>query len=128
MILRILLASACATLALPVSALAQTVEGDPVMGAKQFGQCRVCHNVEATKPDGVGPNLFGVYNSKAAARRLKYVYSPALKASKLVWNDATLDRWITDPGTTVKGTKMEFIGIPRKPVRANIIAYLKTLK
>ena len=125
MLLRFVVASACTALALP--ALAQTVP-DPVMGQLQFGQCRVCHNVEANKPDTVGPNLFGVYNSKAATRRAKYAYSPALKASKLKWDDATLDRWIAEPGATVKGTKMEFIGISRKPVRANIIAYLKTLK
>lgn len=125
MLLRFVVASACAALALP--ALAQTAP-DPVMGAKQFGQCRACHLAEAGKPDTIGPNLFGVYGSKAATRRVRYAYSPALRASKLNWDDSTLDRWIAEPGATVKGTKMEFIGIPRKPVRANIIAYLKTLK
>lgn len=125
MYLRAAVTPLLAALALPVAA--QTVP-DPVMGQRQFGQCRVCHNVEANKPDTVGPNLFGVYNSKAGTRRTKYAYSPALKASKLTWNDATLDRWIAEPGATVKGTKMEFIGLARKPVRDNIIAYLKTLK
>ena len=119
------LAAAATVLAFPASA---QVAGDPIMGAKQFGQCRVCHNVDAAKADGLGPNLAGVYNSKAATRRPKFAYSPALKASKLKWDDATLDRWIAEPGVTVKGSKMEFIGIARKPVRANIIAYLKTLK
>lgn len=101
---------------------------DPVKGKQQFGQCRVCHNIDAKAPDGLGPNLWGAYGSKAATRRTKFAYSPALKASKLTWDDATLDKWITDPGRLVKGTKMEFIGIARKPVRDNIIAYLKTLK
>ncbi|MDH7973237.1 hypothetical protein QH494_13695 [Sphingomonas sp. AR_OL41] len=125
MILRLLTAASLATIALP--ALAQTAP-DPVMGQKQFGQCRVCHTAEANGADGVGPNLFGVYGSKAATRRAKFSYSPALKGAKLVWDDATLDRWLTDPAAVVKGTKMTFVGMPRKPVRQNIIAYLKGLK
>lgn len=111
--------------ALPAQA---QVAADPVMGQKQFGQCSICHGVEKAKPDGVGPNLFGVYGSKATVRRAKFNYSPALKASKLTWDDATLDKWITDPAAMVKGTNMHFMGIARKPVRANIIAYLKTVK
>lgn len=122
---RILAAAALATAALP--AAAQTA-GDPVMGKQQFGQCRACHTDTKAGADMVGPNLFGVYASKAATRRAKFAYSAPLKASGLTWDDATLDRWLADPAGTVKGTKMEFIGLPRKPVRQNVIAYLKTLK
>ena len=86
--------------------------GDPVLGKKQFGPCTVCHKVDAAAPDAVGPNLFGVYGSKAATRRTKFAYSPALKAAKLTWDDATLDKWLAAPGDFVKGTKMEFIGLP----------------
>jgi cytochrome c len=124
MILRI--ASATALLLSPGVALAQA--GDPVAGAKQFAQCRTCHATVATAPDGLGPNLVGVYGKKAATHRKKFAYSPALKASRITWDDASLDRWITDPAAMVKGTKMVFIGIARKPARQNIIAYLKTLK
>jgi cytochrome c len=108
------------------TALAQA--GDPIAGAKQFAQCRTCHATVATAPDGLGPNLVGVYGKKAATHRKKFAYSPALRASKITWDDAALDRWIADPTATVKGSKMVFIGIARKPVRQNIIAYLKTLK
>ena len=124
--------AAVGALGLPFSAAtAQTAvaaAGDPVAGARTFGQCRVCHADAANAPDGVGPNLFGVYNSRAGSRRTNYAYSPQLKNSKLAWNDATLDRWLTNPATTVPGTKMTFIGLPRKPMRDNVIAYLKTLK
>lgn len=119
------------TLLLPaalLSAPALAQAGDPVAGAKQFGQCRACHAVVATAPDGIGPNVVGVYGKKAATHRKRFAYSPALRASKLIWNDATLDKWIADPAALVKGTKMHFVGIPRKPARANIIAYMKTLK
>jgi cytochrome c len=103
-------------------------QADPAAGQKQFGQCRACHTVVANGPDGLGPNLVGVVGSKAATRRPKFKYSAALKASKLTWDDATLDRWLTDPAALVPGTSMHFVGLPRKPVRANVIAYLKTLK
>lgn len=101
---------------------------DPVAGQKQFGQCRACHATTANAPAGVGPSLFGVFGATAASRPGKYAYSAALKGSKIKWDEATLDKWLMDPAAIVKGTKMEFIGIPRKPVRQNIIAYLKTVK
>ena len=125
------LVSAAATFTLLIPARAQpspSAVGDPVAGARTFGQCRSCHTATAAAPDGIGPNLFGVYNSKAGTRRKGYAYSPAVKKSKLVWNDTTLDRWLTNPAATVPGTKMAFIGLQRKPMRDNVIAYLKTLK
>lgn len=131
-ILTIATVAAAATVVLaaqrPAVAQVAAAAGDPVQGQKQFGQCAVCHDATKGGPDKIGPNLYGVFGSKAATRRVKYAYSPALKASKLTWDEATLDRWLTDPGTTVKGTKMEFVGLARKPVRQNVIAYLKTLK
>ena len=87
----------------------------------------MCHAVDAAKPDGLGPNLWGIYNGKAA-RRARFNYSLALKKSAIVWTDANLDRWLANPSTMVKGNRMLFAGIPRQPVRADIIAYLKTLK
>jgi cytochrome c len=109
-------------------ASAAQAQADAVAGQKQFGQCRACHAVSAAARDGLGPNLVGVVGAKAATRRPKFKYSPALKAAKLTWDDATLDRWLTDPAAVVPGTTMHFVGLPRKPVRANVIAYLKTLK
>ena len=121
------LATGAALIALAAPLSAQ-VAPDPVAGEKQFGQCKVCHSVAPKGTDGVGPNLFGVVGSKAATRRTKYQYSPALKAAGLTWDESTLDKWLTDPAATVKGTKMAFVGFPRKPMRQNVIAYLKSLK
>ena len=121
-------ATAAMSVALVPAAAAPPAAGDPVAGAKTFGQCKVCHSTDAGGADMIGPNLSKVFASKAATRRAKYAYSPALKKSGLVWNEATLDKWLTDPGKTVPGTKMAFVGFPRKAMRDNVIAYLKTLK
>jgi cytochrome c len=115
---------ASALLALPGTAIAQAAP-NPVLGKSQFSQCSVCHSVTKDGPDKIGPNLWGVAGAKAGTKRPRYAYSPQLKASRLTWDDATLHRWIAAPGSVVKGTKMEFIGIGRKATRDNIIAYLK---
>jgi cytochrome c len=99
---------------------------DPVKGEAQFAPCGACHSVAAGGPDMTGPNLHGVIGKPAGTNRAKtFAYSPDLKASGLVWDDETLDRWITDPAAVVPHTKMEFVGIGRKDTRSNIIAYLK---
>ncbi len=52
-----------------------------------------------------------------------YAYSPALKASGLTWDQANLDRWLTNPQALVPGTKMYFL-LKDPQSRADIIAYL----
>ena len=121
--------AACLALTLANAATAQpATTGDPVAGARAFGQCKACHTADSNGKDGVGPNLFKVFGSKAATRRPKYAYSPALKKSGVVWNEANLHKYLTDPNKAVPGSKMAFVGFPRKVMRDNVIAYLKTLK
>lgn len=109
---------------LPVSgADAQTANA--ARGKVVFQQrCAVCHSV-ATNGRGVGPNLVGVVGRKAAATTFNY--SPALKKSALVWDAATLDRYIATPTKTVPGTRM-VIGTPVAADRAAIIAYLNGVR
>jgi cytochrome c len=101
-------------------------EGDPAAGKKLFKkhQCFVCHKLEPGKK-AVGPSLAGMWGREAAAVD-GFKYSEALKESGIVWNEETLDPWITDPKKMIKGSKM----ILAKPVkdegdRKNLIAYLK---
>jgi cytochrome c len=101
---------------------------DAVKGKMQFGPCTACHTVDPAKPDLVGPNLFGIVGKKAATIRKGYAYSPALKASGLVWDEKTLDAWLKSPATLVPKTKMEYVGMTRAETRANVIEYLKTAK
>jgi cytochrome c len=112
----------------PAHAQTATVPaGNAATGKLVFLQCQACHAVAPGGPALVGPDLAGVYGSKAASVP-GYNYSTALKASGLVWNAANLNLWLTAPGTLVPGTKMAFAGIASPALRADVIAYLATLK
>lgn len=101
-------------------------EGDPAAGEKAFRVCKACHATEAGK-NRVGPSLFGVVGAKAGHVDT-FKYSDALKASGITWDDEHLDKWLTGPRDMVEGTKMVFAGFDEAQTRADVIAYLKTLK
>jgi cytochrome c len=104
----------------PVAASAQ----DAKRGQLLFLQCRACHNLKAGEPHKVGPNLNG-FLAKPAASMDGFKYSKPLAASKLKWDDATLDRWLEAPAKLVPGTTMAFAGVRKPDDRAAIVAYLK---
>lgn len=91
-----------------------------------FGQCAACHSLKQGV-SGVGPSLFGIYGTKAG-EVAGYNFSPALKASGLTWDDATLDKWIAGPMTLVPGTRMTYPGLADPAKRQELIAFIKTLK
>lgn len=91
-------------------------------GAVLFRQrCQSCHTVNPSQKSVVGPNLAGVAGRKAASTQFNY--SPALKASNLTWNRATLDRFLNAPARTVPGTRM-VIAVPDAAQRAAILDFL----
>ncbi|MBB4642871.1 c-type cytochrome [Rhizorhapis suberifaciens] len=91
-----------------------------------FAICAACHTVEPGQTS-FGPNLRGLGGRRAASLP-GYAYSPALKASGLTWDRATLDAWLTSPQKKVPGTKMPFAGLPDPEKRKQIIDYLMSLK
>ena len=104
-------------------AAAQGVED----GASYFTQhCQMCHTNAPGQRNGVGPNLFGVGNRKAGAAT-NFSYSTALKSSKLVWTQKTLDKFLAMPNAMVPGTMM-VISIPDAGQRQKLVGYLMTLK
>jgi len=97
---------------------------DPVAGGAVFKKCIACHSTDSSGRSGVGPNLRGVVG-RPAARVPGFSYSPAMTASKLVWNEKTLTRFLAAPRQIVPGTRMTFAGLPNPQDRANVIAFLK---
>ncbi len=102
--------------------------GDPAAGKTYFSQtCMQCHTADPNEAGGeIGPSLIGLFGRTAGVGDTRFVYTPALKESKLIWNAQTLDRFLTDPAMTVPGTTMA-IPVPVQKDRDNLIAYFQSL-
>jgi cytochrome c len=86
--------------------------------------CRTCH-VTREGDHRLGPSLSGVVGREAGSAP-GYGYSPAMTDADLVWDEATLDRFIENPNAVVPGNNMKpFSGIASADERARIIAHLK---
>lgn len=98
---RLLSIAAAAGLALVSPALAA---GDAAQGEKDFKKCKSCHSIVAedgtaiVKGGKTGPNLYGVIGRQVASA--DFNYGDSLKAvgeTGLVWDEAELAAYITDP-------------------------------
>ena len=96
------------------------------LGARAFQRCAACHSTQAHDPRSAAPNLRGVLGRRAGAVE-GFAYSDALKAAGrrgLVWDEATLERYLADPEAVVPGTDMPFQGGSASE-RAAVIAWLR---
>jgi len=91
-----------------------------------FAQCKACHSTEAGKTL-VGPSLAGVFGRKAGSMA-GFTYTAGFKKLDLSWDEANLDKWLTNPAAMAPGTMMAFPGIADATQRKAVIDYLKTLK
>ena len=104
---------------------ASAQSGDAARGQRVFNQqCRSCHTLEKDGAQPAGPNLHGVFGRKAGTAA-GYEFSDAMKASGIVWDDATMADYNRDPKAKVPGTKMVFNGVKQAPQLADLVAYLK---
>jgi cytochrome c len=108
----------------PCTLAARAAPGDPARGQTLYqARCTACHSVDHP---GVGPQHRGVFGRLAGTAPGFTGYSAALKRSGIVWDEATLERWLTDPERLVPGQGMG-ISVPDAAERADLIAYLRTL-
>jgi cytochrome c2 len=106
---------------------ADAAAGDVAAGATAFAVCGACH---AVTPDGaalIGPNLYGVVG-RAVASVPGFDYSPELEAVGGQWTPERIDEFLLDPAAFAPGTRMGFVGVADPAERANIVAYLGTLR
>ena len=88
-------------------------------------QCSICHS----------PQPAEILSVKSLSRRwppfrndTDFRYSAANRASGLVWNPPTLDRYLTAPREVVPGTLMSYPGLKDEHARSDLIAYLASLR
>ena len=95
--------------------------GDPTRGQELYeSRCVACHSVDQSR---VGPAHQGVFGRRAG-RVAGYDYSAALKASKVIWSEKTLDAWLSNPERLIPGQKMGYL-VSDAADRADLIAYLR---
>ncbi len=92
-----------------------------------FQHCAICHTVNKGGSNGVGPNLFGVVGTKAAAVA-GFNFSPAMKASGIQWTPDQLTAYLQNPAKVVPDNNMNFQGLGDESDAADVVAFLKTQK
>lgn len=89
--------------------------------------CTSCHTLDGTSE--IAPSLKGISGRRVASTKYP-AYSEALKAAHKKgdrWTDERLEAYISHPDGVYKGTAMS-VRIQSPSNRANLMAYLKTLK
>ena len=108
----------CVALAAP---LAQSTAGDVKNGEVLYGRCVACH---ALAYDRTGPRHCGLLGRKAGSIK-GFEYSAAMKRSKLIWTQKSLDQFLANPLKAVPGTAMGYAGVTDPKERSDLIAYLR---
>jgi len=103
-------------------ALAQPAD-DFEAGRAAFSQCRACHSLSPSQ-NGRGPTLYRIFGRRAGTVP-GYVYSLAMKNSAIVWTNAMMERYLTDPEKLIPGGKMAFPGIRDRHEMKALLAYLR---
>ena len=77
--------------------------------------------------NGVGPHLNGVVG-RARGSVEGFAYSDAMKSIVAPWTEEEIYTFIKAPKVYVPGTKMSYAGLAKPEERANVVAYLASLK
>lgn len=101
--------------------------GDAEAGRKLFARCAACHTVKPGAPSTIGPNLHGVLG-RPIASVAGFAYSPAMRELKGAWTAEVLDRFVADPKGVAPGTRMVSPGVTDPRERADLLAYVATLR
>lgn len=96
-------------------------------GQKLAKQCLQCHSFEKGGPNKTGPDLWNI-SKRGVAKAPNYAYSTAMQKKGGEWTPENLNAFLYQPRTFVPGTKMSFAGLKKPQERADVIAYLETLK
>jgi cytochrome c2 len=119
-----LIAAVALGFCLPATA---ALAADPRHGQQVFeASCSSCHSTEPGQ-NMVGPSLSHLFGRKAGAEP-GFRSSKALQGSGVVWDAARLDAYLAAPQKVIPGVRMPFPGLASPADRADLIAYLRTLR
>lgn len=96
-------------------------------GLKVAAKCKSCHMIEPGGSGNIGPELLDVYGRNRGSVA-GFGYSQAMTSASEPWVAQTLFAFLEAPGKYVVGTSMAFVGVKKPEDRANLIAYLHSLK
>lgn len=96
--------------------------GDPARGAELYDRCKACHSLTRNR---TGPKHCGLFGRRAGGLE-DFSYSPAMRASGIIWGRASLDRFLSAPTEALPGTRMGYDGVKDPQERTDLIAYLAT--
>ena len=100
--------------------------GDRTAGKSVFAShCAVCHSTNPGE-NKTGPSLAEIVGGKSGAVP-GFHFSNAMKNADVTWDDANLNKFLANPTGFIHGTMM-FASLPDGSERADVIAYLHTLK
>ena len=106
------------------SSAARADEALAKQGKKVFNKCKICHEI-AKEKNKLGPHLVGIMGRKAGSVE-GFKYSKAMKDSKVVWDETSIDAYVTKPKKFIPGNKMAFAGIKSEKQRKALLEYIKS--
>jgi cytochrome c len=113
-------------LALSTAFAQAAAAADAASGEQVYNNnCRTCHSWK--KDDNrLGPNLHGIIGRKAGSAN-GFAYSKSMMNAGITWDEATLDKFITNPDSVIANNNMKpFTGIADAATRKQIIDFLKS--
>ena len=109
----------------PIADLLKTASAEK--GQAVSKKCAACHTFEKGGANKVGPNLFGIVGEPRGEGR-GFNFSAGMKAKPGNWTVDDLNHFLKNPKGFIPGTAMGFAGLSKDSERADMIAYLETLK
>jgi cytochrome c len=107
-----------------MASAAEPLRGDAKRGESVYGRCMGCHSIDR---DRTGPRHEDLIGRKVGSIA-GFNYSAAMRkagAAGMVWDEATLEKFLENPTRFIPGTRMGYAGIKDAQERADLIAYLK---
>ncbi len=118
-----IMAAPCAIAAAATSAVAKAADTAALQRGEQiYTRCAACHAIETNR---TGPQHCGLFGRRAGTAPGYSTYSPAMRDSKIVWDEHSLDIFLQAPTQAVPGTAMGYAGVKDPQQRADLIAWLR---